>query len=207
MAIKLNNIYKNITDLLFNGIVAVENFHGFTFETEKREAIPAGGGIITNKSFMSSRAIWMNVLMNYILEFWKKKSVILIFRSCACSFNNQYNVSPTHWVMTIHLSPHGTLDQSNLIRWGGYKAALLLQWRGHITIHLVYQSVPLSLILLCRLLHLHCVAKTQGTQKQLLPLLITHGNGLLQLKRTVNCVWIKLCLNVQFSMNSFKLIN
>lgn len=29
-------------DLHFNIIVTVENFHGFTFETQKCEAIPAG---------------------------------------------------------------------------------------------------------------------------------------------------------------------
>lgn len=32
-----------MTDLHFNVIVPVQNFHGFTFKTQKCEAIPAGG--------------------------------------------------------------------------------------------------------------------------------------------------------------------
>lgn len=35
-------MYVNI-DLHFNVIVPVENFHGFTFETQKCKAIPADG--------------------------------------------------------------------------------------------------------------------------------------------------------------------
>lgn len=45
-----NEIHIYVTaDLHFN-IVPVENFHGFTFETQKCEAIPAGDKTITNES-------------------------------------------------------------------------------------------------------------------------------------------------------------
>lgn len=83
-------------------------------------------------------------------------------------------VSPTPTVRGRVL-PHGPFHQSNLIRWGGDKASLLLLWMSYISIwnyaiHLI-NLILLNLTLLCWLLHLDCVAETQRTQEQLLPFL------------------------------------
>lgn len=76
-------------------------------------------------------------------------------------------------------SPHGTLDQSHLVRWGGDEHPGLLVGGRNVTnglqaVHLVGQTVLVALHLIRGLLHLDGVAETQGAQEQLLFLLMNN---------------------------------
>lgn len=76
-----------MNDLLFNVVVPVENFHGFTLKTEKCKAVPAGG----DKSLQSQH--------------------LCSSKMCHCFKNVQITHSKS--VPTL---PHGPFHQSNLIR-------------------------------------------------------------------------------------------
>lgn len=137
-------------NLLFNIIIPVENFHGFTFKTKKSKAVPADGHKTPKSKCLRRRQMyhWSQLHQHQPLK-----------------------VSPT-LVVSGRVVPHGPFHQSNLIRWGGYKASLFLLRMDQISIwnyavHLI-NLILLDLALLCWLLHLDRVAETQRTQEQVL---------------------------------------